>query len=126
MNARAVIAARHGGSCPPEAPSVFEPRVRQEREPVAFAPSDHGLVLAVGDAVPVLDRGDDPPRALELDDVDVREPDVADLSLGAEGGREPDRLFQRDVRVDAVELVEVDPLVAEALEALGIVPAAAA
>ena len=54
---------------------------------------------------------------LELVGVDLRQTDVPDLALVAERGQLTDLVLQRHVRVDAVEIVQVDPFDAEPLKA---------
>ena len=84
----------------------------QECDPGLLAEPEHVLGGAVADVVVVLDRDDrhDLLGALDLLDVDVGEADVADLALVLELGQRADRVLDRHLRVDRVQLVEVDPL----------------
>ena len=92
---------------------------RNVRKPVALAPVDERVVVPLGDAVAVLDRDDrhDLPRPIELPLADVREPDVPHLPLGTQLRQRAHGLLERHVRVYAVELVDVDPVEAEATQA---------
>jgi hypothetical protein len=58
------------------------------------------------------------PRGLDRVDSDIRQPDVPDLALCLQIGERTHRLLERHRRVDAVELVQVDPLEPEPPEAL--------
>jgi hypothetical protein len=58
-----------------------------------------------------------PLRLVQLLDGDLRQADVVDLALPLELGELPQRLRNRHLRVDAVELVELDPLQPEVTEA---------
>ena len=80
--------------------------------PRGLAVLEHVLVVAVRQVVEVLhaDDVDDLAGGLQLLDADLREPDVADLALVDEVLQHPELLLGRDVRVDAVELEQVDGL----------------
>ena len=58
----------------------------------------------------------DPRDALELIGLGLRDPEKADLALGHEARHRAPRLLDRDLRVDAMEVVEVDGVDAEPLE----------
>jgi hypothetical protein len=100
-------------------------RARREREPgdEGEAPRGAGVEHILGTAVleveAVLDRDDLGERlgAVELLDADVRNAEVADLALVAQLDQRPERLLERDVRVDGVQLQQVDSLDVESLEA---------
>jgi peptide chain release factor 1 len=96
-----------------------ERAVGEEGDAVLGAAVDDVGVLLVREAEPVLDRGDRGhlPRALELVEGDVRDPDVAHLALAHEVGHDAHRLLDRGVLVDPVELEEVDGLQPELLQA---------
>ncbi len=72
-------------------------------------------MLAVGDVVEVLHRRDldDLAHPLQGGQVDLAHADVADLSLGLHLAELAERVFHRRVRVDAVQLVEVEALETE-------------
>src|SRR5436190_14663343 len=80
---------------------------------------EHVLGAAVAKAVAVLHRNDrhELARAFELLHRDVREPDVAHLALFLHVGERSNRHFERHLWIDSVELVQVDALELEALEA---------
>ena len=78
----------------------------------------HVLGRSVDDVVAVLDGDDrdDLLGALEVLESDVGQADVADLALLLELGQRADRVLDRHLRVDRVQLVEVDPLEPQPLE----------
>lgn len=85
---------------------------------------DDRLVLSLGQAVMVLDRGDghDPPGPFDLLDVDLGDPDVADLARVPTLLDRAEALLELDVGIDAVQVVERDgvrPQLAQALVDLG-------
>src|SRR5262249_5372821 len=90
-----------------------------EGESFALTGREHAVRVTVGQAIAVLhrDHADDSPRAGELREADVRDADVADLALGLELGEGAEGLLERNVLVDRMELVEVDPVELEPLEA---------
>src|SRR5437588_10797973 len=75
--------------------------------------------MAVADVVAVLHRddGNDFARLVELLHGDVREPDMAHLALALESGERADLVLEGQLRVGRMQLVEVDPLELEALQA---------
>ncbi len=74
---------------------------------------------AVGEVVEVLDADDrhDRPGGLELVDGDLREADVCHLPLVDQVGKQPELVFGADVRVDPVQLEQVDAVDPEAAQA---------
>ena len=93
---------------------------RDERDPLLGTVVDDLLVRALRQVVAVLDRRDrdDLAPALELLDADLREPDVPDLTAIAVRGDRAEALLERRLRVDAVQVVEVDRAGAQAPQAL--------
>ena len=79
----------------------------------------HVLRRAVAEVVQVLHAhdGDDRARGLQFRHGDLGEADVADLPFGDQLGEEAELVLGRDLRVDAVELEQVDALESEAPEA---------
>jgi hypothetical protein len=86
--------------------------IRKKCDFVDRATLDDVLRVSLDDVVGVLDRRDraNPESALELVDRDVREADVANLSLMAKLRERPDGLLQRHARIGSVKLVQVDPV----------------
>src|SRR3954453_10947145 len=90
-------------------------RPRDERDARLLARLQDAVGAAVVEVVAVLD-GDDVDggaRPLELLTAHVRDADVADLALALQVAERAERLLDRHVRVDGVQLVEIDPLQAE-------------
>ena len=80
---------------------------------------EHLLGVAVGEVVEVL-HGDDRGGLrgfLDLVDDDLGQADVADLALLLERGELAELVGERDLRVDAVQLEQVDALEAEVAQA---------
>ena len=79
--------------------AAVERKIRNERDAVCLAMLEHGFARAVADVVVVLHRGDldDPARALQLVEVDVRESDVADLSRIAQLAQRADLILERNL-----------------------------
>jgi hypothetical protein len=75
--------------------------------------------VAVCEVVAVLHGDDrrDSASLRELARIHVREADVPDLPLPLELGESADRLLDRDARIDRVQLVEVDPVDAQPVQA---------
>ena len=94
--------------------------VGDEQDPLALAVVDHIVVLALREAVLVLDgrNRDHRARALDLVHTDVRHADVLDPPCVAVLAEDGERLLDRDVRVDPVEVDERDRLLPQPLEAL--------
>jgi len=86
---------------------------------VVLAVFEHCLVLAVAGVVLVLDGGDLDHLAggFELVDRDVRDADVSDFPLVLELREGVHRLLVVDVRIGAVELIQIDLVGPEAIEA---------
>ena len=93
---------------------------RDERDPLLGAVVDDLLVRPLGEVVAVLDGRDrdDLAPTLELLDPDLREPDTPDLATVAVRGDRAETLLERRLGVDAVQVVEVDRLGAQAPQAL--------
>jgi hypothetical protein len=91
-------------------PARADREVREEDEPEPLARVHDRVRTAIGDAEPVLHGHDrsDLPRTGQLRLVDVREADVTDLPFRLQLRERADRFLDRDVVVDAVQLVELD------------------
>ena len=91
---------------------------RDEADAVLGAVVEQRLALPVGHVVEVLHGGDrhDLLRRSQLVDAHLGEAHVPHLALGAQVGEDAELVLQREVRVDAVQLVEVDRLDAEAAQ----------
>ena len=87
---------------------------REERDAGSWQTLEHvSGAVAVAEVEAVLDGDDlDDRRApiVELIDGDVGDADLADLALVLKLLQRPDRILVGDLRVGAVQLVEVDPL----------------
>src|SRR4051794_6456799 len=92
---------------------------RDEADALLLAVVEDVLGLAVGEVVEVLDGGDleDLLRGLDLVDRDLREPEMAHLALVLELLHDAELLLARDLRVDAVQLPQVDRVDAETPQA---------
>ena len=92
---------------------------RDEPDAVRGAVAQHVVRGAVDQVVAVLHRGDvdDASGRLDLRDGDLAQADLADLALALQVGEQTELLVGGDVRVDAVELEEVERLHAEAAQA---------
>jgi hypothetical protein len=92
---------------------------RQEGEPLTRTDIHEVIRAAVSEIVAVLDRHDvgDVARPRELVGRDVADADVADAPRLLQLNQHPNRLLDRDLRVDGVQLVEIDPLEAKAPKA---------
>ena len=90
----------------------------QEGDAELLAALEHALGFAVAEVVFVLHRDDvdQLARLLELGDVDVGQPDMADLAGALRVGERADRIHERHPD-PAVQLVEVDALELQALQA---------
>src|SRR4029078_4080950 len=90
-----------------------------ERDAVPFAVVEYGLRLAVGQGVPVLHRdgGEHGARAVDFIDSDVREADVPDQPALLELSERAELLVLWHRGVDAMELIQIDPLELEPLQA---------
>src|SRR5438132_231008 len=84
--------------------------IRNEDDLLGGAVVDDRVVLAQRKAVGVLDRGDgdDLPRAVDLVNVDIREPDVSDLAAVPVLLDCGDALLERNRRVDTVQVIQRD------------------
>ena len=80
---------------------------------------EHVFGRAVVEVVFVLHRDDlrDLAGALELGDVEVGDADVPDLARALRVHQRPERILERHLRIDRVQLVEVDALELQALQA---------
>ncbi|TMI15399.1 MAG: hypothetical protein E6H38_07475 [Betaproteobacteria bacterium] len=89
------------------------------RGPKFFAGLQHVFRIAIAQAVAVLHRDDrhDFPRLLELLDGHVRDADVADLAFALHVGERAERNLERHLRIDRMELIEIDALQPQALQA---------
>jgi hypothetical protein len=96
----------------PSKRAASEAHPRQKRQPVALACFEHALPGSIGQAVAVLNGDDRGRRASprQLLAVDVAQTDVLNLALRLELGQRPDRVLERYLRIDGVQLVEVDPV----------------
>ena len=91
---------------------------RRDREPgdegniLLFAEVDHILVVAVTKVVLVLDADDryDSTSLLDLPRLDLGKPHVEDFAFLLQLLDLTERLFDRDLRVDAMKLPEIDAL----------------
>ena len=101
---RAGTAERHVGEIPDALPSAV---------------LDHGEVVPDGERQLVLHARDRRDRSgvLKLGDRHVRQPDRGDLAFVSQTRERADALGQRHVRVDMVQLIEVDALDAEGPQA---------
>ena len=99
--------------------ALGERRPGDERAPGLETASEDVGGCALGQAEAVLDGHDlgDAQGTLELGLVDVADSDMTDLAFRLELGEGAHRILDRHARVDEVELVEVDPLDAEAAQA---------
>src|SRR5215211_2205804 len=91
----------------------------QERQLVALADPEYGLRRPVGEVVAVLD-GDDrghSSSASQLLDADIADADVPDLAFGLQLGQGADGFFERDAWIGAMQLVKVDRLQPQTLQA---------
>lgn len=91
----------------------WEPR--DERDVVRLRVFEKGLRLARGEIEHVLHRHDRGEflRRFQLGDCHLAQAQVPDLALGLQCHELPELVFQRDLRVDAVQLQKVDPLNAQ-------------
>ena len=79
---------------------------------LALAEREDIVPGAVAQAVAVL-HGDDRgyrPRSRQLLEADVADADLAHLALCLQLGQRADRLFERDLRINGMQVVELDPL----------------
>src|SRR6185503_786527 len=99
---------------------AVEREERHERDPLLGAVVDDFLVRPLSQVVPVLDRRDrnDLAPELELLDADLGEPDVPDLPAVAVCGDRAEALLEWSLGVDAVQVIEVDRVGAQAPQAL--------
>src|SRR4029077_18668082 len=99
---------------------AVEREKRHERDPLLGAVVDDFLVRPLRQVVPVLDRRDrnDLAPALELLDADLGEPDVPDLPTVTVRGDRAEALLEWGLGVDAVQVVEVDRVGAQAPQTL--------
>src|SRR5208283_2770582 len=83
---------------------------RDETHGVLGAVVEDHLALAVAEIVQILDTyyRDDLSCLLDFRDRHLRQADMADLARRLEFLERPERLGCRDLRVDAVKLVEID------------------
>src|SRR5262245_23772261 len=104
-----------------------ERKVRQEREAVRLHRGEAVALDPPHEEVVLVLAGDDgrepraprrPHRVDHLPRGEVRDPDVADAPGAHEVVEGPERLLDRSQRIGPVELVEVDPVGAEAAEAV--------
>src|SRR5205814_9580988 len=94
-------------------------RPGNERQALVLAQREHVRRAAIGDVVAVLHRDDrrHAARAGELRDAEIRYAHVADLAFLLQARQLPDRILQRYLRIDAVELIQIDAREPEALQA---------
>jgi hypothetical protein len=100
-------------------------RSSRQREPgdesdvAGFARLQNGFRAAHREVVHVLHRHDrnDLLRGFQLVDVDFGEPDVADLALPLQCSQLAELVFDRELRIDAMQLEQVDAFHAEAAQA---------
>ncbi len=94
-------------------------RPRQKGDSQCFARLEDVFRRAVLEVVLVLHRHDgaDAARFFQLPDVDIGQANVAGLAGALPVGQRADRVRGRDLRVRRVQLVEVDALKLQALEA---------
>src|SRR5260370_37972521 len=87
-------------------------KARTEADPFRGAVIDHWVVHSLREVVLVLDGGDghDLPRALDLVDDDFRNTDVPDLALVPVLLDRAEALFERRLRIDPMQVVEIDAL----------------
>src|SRR6516165_3448747 len=92
---------------------------RNEPDPLRLAIVEDVISLSVREVVEVLHRGDveDLLRCLDLLDRDLRQTEMADLALVLEFLHEPELLLAGNLRVDAVQLPQVDGLDTEPAQA---------
>jgi len=92
---------------------------RQEGDAILGAIIDDEVGLAVGKTVPVLDRDDghDLASALDVLACDVGERDMTNFALLAHPGQRFNRCLEGDGIVGRVELVNIDSVEAQTLEA---------
>ncbi len=79
-----------------------------EHDVFGGAVAEHSVVLALGQVVVILDRGDghDLPGPLDLVDSDVRKPDVKNLAAVAVLLDRRETVLERGLRVDPVQVVQ--------------------
>src|SRR5712692_10547286 len=89
---------------------------RDEADGLALTLDEHALPLAVGEVVSVLhgDHRKDAPRPLNLLDGRFRQTGVADLPLALKLADGVELLVLRDLRIDAMQLPQVNALQAQA------------
>src|SRR6185312_3034575 len=91
-----------------------------EADPVARAVGAHLLAPALGQVVAVLDGGhrEDLRRRLDVGDLRLAEPGVANEALVEQRLYGVELFVARDLRIDPVELPEVEPIDAQVTQAL--------
>src|SRR6202521_1860935 len=92
---------------------------RQEGDAIALAGRKHGFGGSIRHVIAVLHRHDGRHSARygKLADVDIGDADVADLPLALELDERAYGIIERHARVGTVQLVEINPVGAQALEA---------
>src|SRR6266550_3914931 len=114
-----IVPARDLGDSTIGKRSTFDRAPREERDLLQRAEVEDGLRSAFKNAVAVLDRDDrrELLRPLHLLNGHVRQSDVPNLALGFEFHQRADRFLERDLRIGAVKLIDIDLFDAEALQA---------
>jgi hypothetical protein len=84
------------------------PGKKRDAESLAFL--QHILGAPVCEIEAILDRDNarNLPRAMQLIDIEVAHPDVANLSFSLEIDERTDGIFQGHARIDGMKLIEID------------------